>query len=515
MGTTLANLHVLGGDEQQLSTLLPEAVVGCWSMQFVSVYSRGFVPAHSQRTAKALSKKLTQPVLVAWLFDSDAVGFAVYQGGKAVVEHIMNPDGYSKMGNIALFCESLRLPDEDVPRLRTVWKKGNAEEQLELTALLLGTPLYNDGEVLPEEQYSRDVEAVDRWIADHPEPPKIKNQTKAVLIQELKHFRLSAAYCSAEPYDDEYVYDKIQFWTPNADGTLRPGWSTEEDLYFKTAKGRILGIDYFGGIVAFDSFELLPKGYPSKGHPHFLPDGGLLWQDNPSSGYDTTVTFLRCAPDGSEMWRKIGKYPMENCFAFESEEIIFASESDGTLWLERVDGLKGVIIEKLPRPFGLNVWSKAYHNGFWWVAHDGRFLRDGEWSNYRHALTKLDGTLRPLAELTLPTYTQGLFLSPDNDYMYIFFYQDQVMVVNMQNFTVVHVLNDKSYLEPLGFDSSGRFWLQRDGSTVEAWDTSLQSPISRHKLKGEIGAHHQDAQGAMCVAAWSKKERILRIYKLQ
>ncbi len=514
MGTTLANLHILGGDEQQLQALLPKAVVGCWSARFISAYSQEFASDHSQRIAKALSKKLTQPVLLAWIFDSDAVGFVVYQGGKVIAEHSMNPYGYSKMGNITLFCERLGLPAEDVPRLRTIWKKGNADEQLELTALLLGVPLYNDSEVLPEKQYSRDAKAVDQWIANRPTPPKIKSETKATLVQELTHFRWSASYCSAEPYDDEYVYDKLQFWTPDADGTLRPSWSTEEDLHFVTSKDRILGIDYFGGTVVFDSSTLLPEGYPSKGHPYFLPDGGLLWQDNLRSIYDTTVTFIRCAPDGTELWRKSGKSLEYSFFACESSEIIFTAESDDTLWLERVDGLTGTIIEKLPRPFGLNVWSKAYHNGLWWVAHDGQLLRNGEWSNIRYSLTKLDSALRPLAELPLPIYTQELFFSPDDAYLYIFFYQYQVMVVNTQTLDVEHVLNEKSYLAPLGFDSIGRFWLQRDGSTVEAWDASLQSPISRHRLKGEIGAHHQDAQGAMCVTAWSKKERILHVYKL-
>lgn len=517
MGTTLANLHILGGDEQQLCTLLPKETVGQWSARFVSAYFQEFDPKLNEKTARALSKKLVQPVLFAWIFDGDAVGLVVYQSGKTVAGHILNPDGYSKMGNIALFCESLGLPAEDVPRLRSVWKKGNAEEQLELTALLLGLPLYHNAEALPDKQHFRDSEAVDKWIAERPAPPKIKNETKAELIQELTHFRWNYAvsspqYCSVEPYDDEYSYNSCQFWIPNTDGTLRPDWSAEEYLSFHASQDRILGVDDTG-LIAYDSAGLLPKGYRTKGYLWcFLPDGGLLWQENADIG--NSVTFTRCARDGSEMWQKSVKDPGYHFFACENSEIIFTSESTETFWLERINGLTGATIEKMPKPFGLNAWSKTYHNGYWWIAHDGSFFIDGKRESRGNTLTKLDGTFRPLAELALPIYTQELFFSPDNAYVYVFFFQDQVMVLNAETLAVENVLIDKSCLIPRGFDSAGRFWLQRDHSTVEAWDTGLGRPLSRHRLKGEIMGHHQNEQGAMCIVAWRKKDKVLCVYKL-
>jgi len=39
------------------------------------------------------------------------------------------------------------------------------------------------------------------------------------------------------------------------------------------------------------------------------------------------------------------------------------------------------------------------------------------------------------------------------------------MVINTETLLVENVLDDKSYLAPLGFDAAGRFWLQRDNST--------------------------------------------------
>jgi len=521
MGTTLANLHILGGDEQQLHTLLPKATVGSWSARFVSAYFQEFEPRLSEKTARALSKKLVQPVLLAWIFDSDAVGFVVYQGGKSIAEHILDPEGHDKMGNIALFCESLELPADDVPRLRAVWKKGDAEEQMELTALLLGLPLYHSCDMLPDQQHFRDSEAVDKWIAERPATPKIKSETKAVLAQELTHFRRyyiggGAQYCSAEPYDDEYFCEKIQFWVPNEDGTLSPGWATEKNLHFEASQDRVLGIDIAGGMIGYDSAGLLPVGYKvkDKGTRYLLPDGGILWLCYSSIEIGAIPTFIRCAPDGSDLWQKSGAYPNATIFACENGEIIFIDSSRDALWLERVDWLTGTMVERISRPFGLNTWSKAYDNGFWWVAHDG-FLRNVKWTDKVNTLTKLDDKLRPIVELPLPSYTQELFFSPDHAHVYVFFFKDQVMVVDAETFTVKNVLNDKSYLGPRGFDSAGRFWLQRDNSTVEAWDAALGATRSRHKLKGEIMGHHMTEQGVMCVVAWSKKEKVLRVYRLE
>ncbi len=478
---------------------------------------------------------MTQPILIAWIYDSDAVGFAVYQSGKAVTEHIMNPDGYSKMGNIALFCETLDLPAEDAPRLRSVWKKGDAEEQLALTDQLLGLPLYHDAKTLPEERYSRDSDTVDTWIAERPTLPKVKSETKAVFIQELTYFCQDSSgtqFDIIKPYwyAYEFLFDgSYQFWEQNTDGTLRLGWVTK-NLLFQTSQDRVLGIDKRTRSIVFDSAGLLPEGYEIKGATrhirvqYFLSDGGLLWKDytERDSGGAVLSLFIRCAPDGAEMWRKSGDpsgCPLFTGETYKNSEFIFSSYSGATDWVERVDVYTGNTIEKQPRPFGLNARPHAYHNGCWWIAHDRIVRKDGKrenWENRGYALTKFSDSLQPLAESVLPLYyTQELFFSPDNVYVYVFFFKDQVMVLNSETLAVENILTDKSFLMPRGFDSAGRFWIQRDNSMIEAWDACLGRTLSRHRLKGRIVGHHQNEQGALCVAALSEKQKVLRVYKLE
>ena len=522
MGTTLANLHVLGGDETQLRALLPEAAVGCWSDRFVSAYSKEFI-RFSGKDGRSLSRKMTQPILLAWISDSDAVGFSLYQGGKTIAEHMVNLDRrIEKMGNTALFCQTLGLPAEDASRLRTLWRKGDAEEQMTMTAMLLGLPLYNDCIRLPDKLASRDSETVDQWIAERPALPKVKSETKAVLLQEIPRFRMchlilsGALYGSIEPYGDEYSYDRVHLWIPNETGTLSPGGSMEgpvDHVAFIRFHDRIIGFDHTSAIV-FDSAGLLPMGYPTGGSPVFTSDSGLLWLDSVGARLDRDVTFTYWAPDGAVLWRSSHRVGTRQFFAQASAEIIFTSVIEGAPWLECVDKLTGETVKRIARPFGSGAHEAAYHNGFHWVTDTWVNQNDEKKPYMEHALIKYDNGYRPIVELRLPTHMQGLFFAPDHVYGYLFFFKNQVMVINTETFSIENVLNDKSFLSPLGFDSAGRFWLQRDQGTAEAWDASLSRTLSRHRLKGELRGRHQDARGGMCLVTMDDKEKVLRVYQL-
>lgn len=514
MGTTIVNIHVYGGDERQIRELLPETLVGNWSENFISVYPSELEIDFGVKMSKALSRKVSQPILHTWLYDSDAVGFAIYQSGRTIAQHFMSPDEiYNRMGNIPLFCETLDLSADDTKRMRRIWKKGNAEEQVWLTGLILGVPLNHDYYYPPEKMCVRDVEAADKWLAERLEPKKITSETKAVLLQELVDFRFEALngsgqYCSATPLEvgwNTYDYDELIFWKVNKDGTISPGYTVTEFLdFFPTAsKERFIGLD--DGFVKFDSANLLPIGYQiGNSHYHrFLPDGGFLRE---SSG------LVRYASDGAEMWKK-NRGRMTDYMMTINNEMIFVSTSRNINLLERVDGMTGELIEK--REFNIgsipNPQHKINHNGMVWLAHDHR-SENGE---YGYALTKLDTNLQIVGQLSLPTFVQRIFHSPDGAYIYVFFYQSQVMVVNAETLTIAHTLIDKSFLAPHGFDASGRFWIQRGNSTIEAWDEILSKTLSRHKLKGMISGSHKDDQGNICVATNAEKNHLFRVYKFE
>lgn len=519
MGTTLANLHVL--NVEVLYSWMPDATIGRWSRHYVSLFSAAFLPELVDKKARSLSKKVPQPVLSAWLSDDDAVGISVFQRGRTIAAHISGLVEYSRMGNIPLFCQTLNLPEEDVSRLRTVWKKGSAEEQLLLTADLLGVPLYHDSIELPDRQYARNADAVDRWIRERPAPPKIRNTAKAALIQELPQFRCkpvsyrSPFHVSVDPYDNQYAYDRYHLWKARPDGTLGEIWTSEKYLRFFASDDRIICTDFYNKTVEYDSSVLLPRGYPICDDLLPLEDGRIL---QTIAAADERHTFLCCAPDGAALWWKDDLTSQEHVFAWNERELVLSRDTKECLQFVRMDLASGREIETLDRSVGLDAYQKRWHSGAWWITHDGRILENGVWkSKGNYQLTKLDGNLRKLSTAALPSYTQDVFFSPDNRLVYVFLYQSQILAMDADHLTVENTLNDKAFLMPLGFDGNHpghRFWLQRNGSTVEAWDSLLTKTLSRHRLKGEIVGCHRDQYAHLCVSTWDERKRIFRIYRL-
>lgn len=225
MGAKLGNIHIRNASAEEVSALLPKALVGQWGEGFVSVYHEDLQWGTAEREGKRLSRKLpAATVLTAALFDDDVVSFEVYKAGKRLTGHLLNPyEDQNKPGNIKLFCEVLGLLPEDEKRLKVLWKKGDACEQMDLTAALLGLPLWADPQCPPREKTLRDTDTVDAWIADHPDPPKVKSVTKTVVVQEIPEvvkpkrlgnhfFALSAVSGIKEEKETFGPYSHIYVW---------------------------------------------------------------------------------------------------------------------------------------------------------------------------------------------------------------------------------------------------------------------------------------------------------------
>ena len=73
MGTKLGNLQIRGASVEEVSALLPKALVGQWAEGVVSVYHEDFQWGTVEREGKKLSRKLPGAVvLAAALFDDGA-----------------------------------------------------------------------------------------------------------------------------------------------------------------------------------------------------------------------------------------------------------------------------------------------------------------------------------------------------------------------------------------------------------------------------------------------------------
>lgn len=191
MGTTVSSLQILGVPEQTVRDALPRALVGQWSARFVTACP-DLAFQGLERKASALSKKLGCTVLSVSMFDGDTLSLVIFQGGKRLTRHSVNPEsGENTAGNPKLFCAALGLPEALAPKLKRLFAAFEMqEEKLGILQALLGAPLFlryggEEEGLLPEGPIEAGSGPLEEWAREHPEPPKIKNQCRAELIQEI------------------------------------------------------------------------------------------------------------------------------------------------------------------------------------------------------------------------------------------------------------------------------------------------------------------------------------------
>ena len=191
MGTSVSNLQILGVPEETVRAALPKTLVGRWSERFVTACP-DMAFRSLERKGAFLSRKLACTLLSVSMFDGDTVSLVLFREGKRLTRHVFDLEtGESVVGNPKVFCAGLGLPEELAPKLKRLFAScPSQEEKLSILQALLGAPLLirygaeEDG-YLPQEPVKADSGPLEEWAREHPEPPKIKNQCRAELIQEI------------------------------------------------------------------------------------------------------------------------------------------------------------------------------------------------------------------------------------------------------------------------------------------------------------------------------------------
>ena len=451
MGTSMANLHILDGDILAVNQIVPNASVFKMSERFVSVYAEEFETDYVGKHAKSLSKKLSRVVLSAWIFDSDDVSFAVYENGKKITEHI----DCTHSGQFA--------------------KAGNI-------------PLFCEKLGLPKDDEKR-LRAL--WMKGRAEDK----------------FYLTASLLGLPLFNDHtYLPEK----PVQRDSDIVDKWIKErpEIQKIKSETKPVLVEEKPTQINPYDIIDYVENFQ--------LPDGGEIVEN---SNIQNHVKFTRLNKNKLKLWSLEVKHGlgMKNLLGFSDEEILFSDwgvSSDYNI-MYRHDTKTGELIKTSPLPFIHQFGTRqiCYNNGSWWAWHLNRDIKTQKFLDI--LLTKYDKEFNILGETALPSNVQEFYFSPENDYLYVFIFENQVLVVNTETITIENVLVDKTFLKPWGFDNQHRFWIQRGFSTAEAWDKLLTKPLSRHKLKGEIfglDGMRTDKFGVMCATTWKKDKAIKNGY---
>lgn len=574
MGTFLGNLQVLSAEEAEISAVFPTAKLGRWSERFVTVMEDSFAYGSVDRFSKKLSKQLPQAVVLGvGLIDSDALELTVYTGGKRITAHMGEYEGCpSKKGDPKKFCAALGLPEEDIPRLKAVWAKGDAEEQLELTAALLGAPLGCRVDWPPEEQAVRDAARVDRWLAERPDPPKVKNQTRAVLIQELTDVMIEscADFRTNEndvslPFTLHHVDQEGWFFRnedecccfgpngtvvrveprmdprPTVDRLTRCAGSLFYN-YMEIGDGRILGLSAWRQGFSDHCCEVeedsagalrVPFSFALDGdrqefdHIWSMEDGGILvWyrQLNLSDGQGprSPQDLVRYAADGTVLWRRQFGSASESPYSPQ----FFG---DHLLWIQGPEDFFSVDLDgndhshiAVP-PYGSDLRygfiKRQKVSGQVWLTEE-KIYRDPFYTATSIVRFDPEGTM--LHKDPLPDGVSGssIFLGLARilhlpDCVLVCGHNEGIWKLDPFDLSVKACIRDHRAYWGGWLDGKGRIWVIVGSSTMESYDLDLKL-LSRHKLKGQnLSNVCLDCEGHLCVATYDHRRHILRVYRLE
>lgn len=141
MGTTVANLQILGASEEAVRAALPGTLAGRWSARFVTACP-DLGPRQLTAAAAALSGELACTVLQVSMLDGDTLWLTLFQNGKRLTGHKALPLENVR-GDPGLFCSALDLPNELAPVLGRLFADCSLqEEKLAVLEALLGAPLF-------------------------------------------------------------------------------------------------------------------------------------------------------------------------------------------------------------------------------------------------------------------------------------------------------------------------------------------------------------------------------------
>ena len=522
MGSTLGNFQILGASEEAMRAALPDAIVGCWFHRFVTACPDELFFDPLEKEARRLSRQLDCTVLAVSLFDSDALSLALYAAGKRVARHASGLDSEENVpGNARAFCAGLGLDAHFAPLLKRLFTETSQEEKLEVLSALLGAPLFARWDVpfaapvtLPPNEGP-----LQAWVAAHPLPPKVKNQTRLKLVQEITDrwgspaliFR-PVAYIKIESFAPiETIERRGGEWgrwdengrlelTPlEEEGLTEPSYATDGKRLLTIDGKHLLSPPETVRIVA-DSAGRLPLPLTLAGAEQLLrdidcvllPDGGFLVVLYPQDEKRLQV-LRRYSAEGVCLWDWSGR--IQGILLLE-DRIFVISEAEGE-WTAHCLTLAGreVCSASLPS-YGPLLTSGEYLYQIDNVTrHDflHRFTRDP----------------RPTGRLELPSlYTMAV--SPDGSLLVCAGTSSILVTVSPEDLRPMKELRRGRSFYTVMIDAQNRIWAH-DGAWLECYSAGLEL-LSRHRLSGEILNFAPGREGGLCLAVGQFEKHLTRVY---
>lgn len=574
MGTTVSNLQILGRAEDAVRAAMPHTLVGTWSKRFVTACPNLSLQQLA-RTAASLSKRLECTLLMTAMFDGDALRLTLFQNGRRLTEHRALPSAEDcVVGNPKLFCTALGLPEELAPKLRRLFSDCSMqEEKLGILQVLLGTPLFlRWDDDPPEGPVIDDPAPLIQWVKDHPAPPKIKNQCKAELIQEIperglehKHVPSTLIFRPVVRKGDKVGWYRSEGkagdiightcvggeWArPCPDGRLERIPLVDPPIP-DTLQAAVFPGEHFGSdfpphyTYTFLDSRMITSAelYPPKPNqfgvytPYctvilhdtadILPLPLLLTlEDEPVRG------SLHLLPDGGFLAAVSPRYDSSRPPVQIREPALICYGPDGTQrWsirgIDCVVGMAGGLIyavtadedrqNKRLLSIDLNGNAAAQclipfsrYGTKIHIIGDTPYLLEPFGYQEDAVLHRLTSDLQPAGEVPVPDMSR-FSLSPDGALLCCSGFGTGLQIMDAAALQVIRRLNRMDDFHSPVVDGQNRLWVGNK-SYFECYDQEL-SLISRHRLAGDICETHRNAAGQACVVTHQDRKYFGRVYR--
>lgn len=190
MGTTFINLQIKARPEEIPEDRLPSGyVVRQTAEEWSSVFETGgsFEWGKLCKLGRNLSREMDIPVIAVSYFDDDEFSMSLFLQGKLTASYQAGVSRNFCSGSTK-WISGLKMTAEEASAFRYLLKKEMmAGESITFFARLFGANIYTDLRMWEETGvlWHKDAEGVIREIAEEKRRTKIKNRTKAVLLEEI------------------------------------------------------------------------------------------------------------------------------------------------------------------------------------------------------------------------------------------------------------------------------------------------------------------------------------------
>ncbi|RUT33598.1 hypothetical protein EJP77_08130 [Paenibacillus zeisoli] len=537
MGTSFVNLQIRSNSIREIEKILPGSTAGSFSDGWTTIISEHFQVGDIEKVAKKLSKAITQSVMSVEYHDDDVLRMSIYRNGKTMTSHITGGEGYGlprKPGKSKVFIEELGFDLSEDKYLKAILACEDLGKKIELLQHFLGVTISIDHKMMliddsvKEYHCQRDLTIIEEYIKEASKRNRIKNQTKAHLLEEFEGAMIDILgdhkyLIGIPPYDrstDSYKQELIYTFIPN--GTLEPMFDVSSFQhrrgggllmaansylsYFSLLRRQYYLFDYDGQMLSQYPF---PWSGMEASPVYILEEGSFLAIDNHR-------TWLgEYGPDFKNKWKiPFPGFPYYNNNAIYSCKIDSSGQSSELMKLNR----SGQVVASLRLNY------EGYHD------RKGRFLFDeiGRTFYCCSAMTAngpgmkifvLTEQMELIRELDLESRSIfSVVLDSKNHKLFVHLYDKEFLVIDTESFLILSRRKWEEDSTFLTVDSHGRAVVLTGVSSIVLLDTHLND-ISRHRLKGLVFQEFTNERGNLCLLTGTEEggagSMKIRVYEIK